>query len=62
MLRALVVPPGDHTLEFKFEPQVIKTGSIITVISVIGMLSLLIGGIYYEQKNNWRKKEANSIN
>jgi hypothetical protein len=62
VLRALVVPPGDHTLEFKFEPQVIKTGSIITVISVIGMLSLLIGGIYYEQKNNWRKKEANSIN
>jgi hypothetical protein len=62
VLRALVVPAGDHTLEFKFEPQVIKTGSIITVISVIGMLSLLIGGIYYEQKNNWRKKEANSIN
>jgi hypothetical protein len=52
VLRALVVPAGEHTVEFKFEPQVIKTGSIITVISVIGMLSLLIGGIYYEKKNN----------
>jgi Ni,Fe-hydrogenase I cytochrome b subunit len=62
VLRALVVPAGDHTIEFKFEPQVIKTGSIITVISVIGMLSLLIGGIYYEQKNNWRKKEVSKNN
>jgi hypothetical protein len=32
------------------------------VISVIGMLSLLIGGIYYEQKNNWRKKEVSKNN
>jgi hypothetical protein len=62
VLRALVVPAGDHTIEFKFEPQVIKTGSIITVISVIGMLSLLIGGIYYEQKNNWRKNEVSKNN
>jgi uncharacterized membrane protein YfhO len=36
VLRALVIP-GRHTVEFKFEPQVIKTGSIITVISVVGM-------------------------
>jgi hypothetical protein len=62
VLRALVVPAGEHTVEFKFEPQVIKTGSIITVISVIGMLSLLIGGIYYEQKKNWRKKEVSKNN
>ncbi len=62
VLRALVVPGGKHTIEFKFEPQVIKTGSIITLISVVGMLLLLIGGIYYEQKRNAGKKEANTIN
>ncbi|MGO4816780.1 YfhO family protein [Flavobacterium sp. W22_SRS_FP1] len=62
VLRALVVPGGKHTIEFKFEPQVIKTGSIITLISVVGMLLLLIGGIYYEQKRNTGKKEANTIN
>jgi hypothetical protein len=50
VLRALVVPAGTHTIEFKFEPQVVQTGSTITLISFIGMLLLLIGGIYFENK------------
>lgn len=50
VLRALNVPAGKHTIEFKFEPQVIKTGSTITLISSIGMLLLLAGGIYFERK------------
>ena len=52
VLRSLVVPAGKHTIEFKFEPQVIKTGSTITLISSIGMLLLLIGGIYFERKKS----------
>ena len=52
VLRALNVPAGKHTIEFKFEPQVIKTGSTITLISSIGMLLLLAGGIYFERKKN----------
>jgi hypothetical protein len=51
VLRALIVPGGEHTIEFKFEPQVIKTGSTITLISAAGMVLLLLGGIYYERKN-----------
>lgn len=50
VLRALNIPAGKHTIEFKFEPQVIKTGSTITLISSIGMLLLLVGGIYFERK------------
>ena len=50
VLRAMEVPAGKHTIEFKFEPQVIQTGSMITLISSIGMLFLLIGGIYFENK------------
>ncbi|RTY72730.1 YfhO family protein [Flavobacterium sp. LS1R10] len=50
VLRALVLPGGQHKIEFKFEPQVIKTGSTITLVSSIGMLLLLIGGIYFERK------------
>lgn len=50
VLRALNIPAGRHTIEFKFEPQVIKTGSMITLISSIGMLLLLAGGIYFERK------------
>ncbi|MDI5899294.1 YfhO family protein [Flavobacterium yafengii] len=52
VLRALNIPPGKHTIEFKFEPQVIKTGSTITLISSIGMLLLLAGGIYFERKKS----------
>ena len=50
VLRALHIPAGKHTVEFKFEPQVVKTGSTITLISSIGMLLLLVGGIYFERK------------
>ena len=49
-LRGLNIPAGKHTIEFKFEPQVIKTGSTITLLSSIGMLLLLVGGIYFERK------------
>jgi hypothetical protein len=50
VLRAMEVPEGKHTIEFKFEPQVVKTGSTIALISSIGMLLLLGGGIYFENK------------
>ncbi|MFV8323347.1 YfhO family protein [Flavobacterium sp. LB3P21] len=56
VLRALNIPAGKHTIEFKFEPQVIKTGSLITLISSIGMLLLLVGGIYYERKKGLKLK------
>ena len=50
VLRGLQIPAGKHSIEFKFEPQVVKTGSTITLISSIGILLLLIGGIYFERK------------
>jgi len=49
-LRGMNIPAGNHTVEFKFEPQVVKTGSTITLISSIGMLLLLVGGVYFERK------------
>jgi hypothetical protein len=56
-LRGLEVPAGKHTIEFKFEPQVVKTGSTIVLFSSIGMLLLLIGGIYFETKQEERAKK-----
>jgi hypothetical protein len=56
-LRGLDVPAGKHTIEFKFEPQVVKTGSTIVLFSSIGMLLLLIGGIYFETKQEERAKK-----
>lgn len=56
VLRAMEIPGGKHTIEFKFEPQVIKTGGTINLISSIGMFVLLIGGIYFERKKNSTNK------
>lgn len=55
-LRGLEVPAGKHTIEFKFEPQVVKTGSTITLISSILMILLLLGAIYFEN----RKKKSDT--
>jgi uncharacterized membrane protein YfhO len=51
VLRAMNVPAGQHTIEFKFEPQVVKTGSIISLISFLLMVALLGIGIYFKRKN-----------
>ncbi len=50
VLRALQIPSGKHAVEFRFEPEVIQTGSTITLISSIGMLLLFIGAVYFERK------------
>ena len=62
VLRALTIPAGNHKIEFKFEPQVVKTGSIIALISFILMMILLIGSLYFEfNKNGFKKEYTNKI-
>jgi hypothetical protein len=51
-LRGLDIPKGKHTIEFKFEPEVVKTGSTITLFSSIGMVLLIIGGVYFDRKKS----------
>jgi len=50
VLRALEIPKGNHTIEFKFEPEVIETGSKVALTSsaVFGILLLL--GLFYTFK------------
>lgn len=50
VLRGLKIPAGTHRIEFKFEPQVIKTGSSIALASSIVLFLLIIGGLFYEFK------------
>jgi len=52
VLRGMLLAAGRHTIEFKFEPQVVKTGSMLSLISTIVMLLLLIGGIWFENKKS----------
>lgn len=49
-IRGLSVPAGNNKIEFKFEPQVVKTGSLIALISFIFALFLSCYGIYYLYK------------
>lgn len=59
VLRGLMIPAGEHTIEFKFESTAFKTGDMITL--VIGILSILIilAGCFLWWKDYKRKvKEA----
>ncbi len=50
VLRGLNVPAGKHEIVFKFEPEVVKTGSNIALISSILIGLVLLGGIGFELK------------
>ncbi len=51
VLRGLQIPAGKHTIEFKFEPEVVKTGGMIALISSVLMLGVIGLGFFY-----WRKQ------
>jgi hypothetical protein len=57
VLRAMQIPRGKHTIEFRFEPQVVKTGSTIALLSSIGIILLMVGGLYYERRKLWFNKK-----
>ncbi|MFD2823472.1 YfhO family protein [Lacinutrix iliipiscaria] len=50
VLRGMPIPSGSHTIEFKFEPKVIQTGSSIALASSIVLVLLLLGGLFYSFK------------
>ncbi|MDR5590406.1 YfhO family protein [Christiangramia sp. SM2212] len=55
VLRGMNVPAGDHEITFKFEPEVVKTGSTIALMSSILIGLVIIGGIGYEFKKRDNK-------
>ncbi|MDO1500508.1 YfhO family protein [Winogradskyella maritima] len=50
-LRGMEIPAGKHTIEFSFEPQVVKTGSSIALASSILVMLLVLGGLFYSFRN-----------
>jgi hypothetical protein len=54
ILRGLSIPSGQHIVEFKFDPDVVKTGSTIALASSMLLGFLLLGGLFYGFKK--RKK------
>lgn len=55
VLRSMVVPEGEHIIEFDFKPAVFIIGERISFISSLLLLLLIFGGIIYEIKNNRKK-------
>ena len=51
--RGLEIPAGKHNITFKFEPKVVKTGSLISLIVsiVVGLLFCVGLFILFKRKN-----------
>ena len=50
VLRGMEIPKGKHIIKFKFEPSVIKTGSIISLISYALMVLIPVSWFFYYKK------------
>ena len=46
-LRGIKIPAGEHDIEFKFEPELVETGSQITLAASILLGLIIIGGLGY---------------
>jgi len=55
ILRALMVPAGNHMVEFKFEPRVWAIGEKVSFASSLLLILLVVGGIGFEVKKKIRK-------
>ncbi|MGC6430700.1 MAG: YfhO family protein [Jejuia sp.] len=51
ILRGMEVPAGHHVIEFKFDPEVVKTGSTISLASSALFGVLLLIGLFFEFKS-----------
>ena len=47
VLRAMIIPDGEHKIEFKFEPKSYYKGQIIALYSSILVILLLLGSLGY---------------
>lgn len=51
-LRGLEIPAGNHQIVFSFEPQVVKTGSLISLLATIVLLLIISGSFIYFRKES----------
>jgi len=58
LLRALVVPAGEHTITFKFEPRSYYVGTKVSLVSSYLLALLLLGGLLWEARRLWKKQKA----
>ena len=59
ILRAMVVPEGEGTIEWKFEPKVWAIGEKISFVSSLLLILLLVAGVWMEIKKKKSKITSN---
>jgi len=50
VLRGMIIPAGNHKIEFKFEPKIIEQGKVISLVSYLFLLLIPVGWFFYEKK------------
>jgi len=59
ILRAMIIPSGKHTIDFKFEPKSYYTGEMVSLASSCTLLLLFLGVIFFSFfKKNKKEDEA----
>jgi len=56
-LRALVIPSGQHTIEFSFNPTSYRVGSTVSLITSILLLVVVVAALGFSIRN-WSKEKA----
>lgn len=56
ILRALVVPAGSHTIEFRFEPNSFRYGQIVSILGSLLIIGLIVAAVIV-----YRKKGVNNL-
>jgi hypothetical protein len=56
ILRAMVLPAGDHTVEFKFHPKSYYTGNTISLASSLLLVLAVIGFVFSEYRRKSKTK------
>ncbi len=56
VLRAMILPAGEHSVEFKFEPRAYYLGEKISLISSIILILLVVAGIALGVKEMFARK------
>ncbi|MFC7666537.1 YfhO family protein [Hymenobacter humi] len=57
VLRAMQVPAGQHTIEFKFEPKSYAVGNAVSLASSIALLLMIVGAGVYAARRKQTKDE-----
>jgi len=55
VLRSMIVPAGEHKIEWKFEPSVYYTGEKVSLAFNILLILMVVGGVFMELRNSRKK-------